>query len=792
MKFPLVVLSLLLITSCADQTTEKEVVEAQQTHHDFIHGLASPIRMNAGPTYVVLSDYVQQYKNIDHVIFLGDTLEIDTISWHVVLTKQPQQAIAPLKVFVEGQRHDIPVFKTEKLRYKFQYTAEGTPKKVELAGNMNGWNPSATPLVFEDGLWKTYFDLDPGIYQYQVVVDGEWMLDQNNDESMSNGQGGFNSLFVVGDPNQRAPRLFTSTPLEGSIPIAINTPGTIHIWWEDLYQGEMAVHPGADTVWVLTPPEIAKEHASSTLRAWIENDNIRGNDIVIPLKNGVPVTSTSSLPRTDPHKWIMYFLMVDRFYDGDSTINFPVDDPSILPIANHFGGDLKGVQDQLNNGYFDELGVNTIWVSPIAKNAEGAWGLWDKGVTSTFSGYHGYWPISSSEIDPNFGTEASFKELISSIHDDDMNIIVDYVANHVHENHPVYQQNNSWATPLYLPDGRMNTELWDEQRLTTWFDTFLPTLNLEDPVVAEAMTDSALFWLDNYDIDGFRHDATKHIPQNFWRQLTLKAKDRYLNPDQAMTAERTSFQIGETYGNPELISSYVSSGMLDAQFDFNLYDACVDAFAKDFTSFENLERVLEESLHFYGSHHLMGNITGNQDRVRFTSYADGSVKFSEDGKLVGWTRTIENTGNDGFDKMCMLQAFILTSPGIPCIYYGDEIGMPGGNDPDNRRMMLFDELNNEQLQLRNNVAQLAQLRQDRMSLIYGDLVIKEAESHLFSFSRIYLGEVTYTTIYKGEPKVVPVEQITGSSGNEVLFLHNAELQGDMLSLSPNAVIITGN
>jgi len=123
-----------------------------------------------------------------------------------------------------------------------------------------------------------------------------------------------------------------------------------------------------------------------------------------------------------------------------------------------------------------------------------------------------------------------------------MNIIVDYVANHVHENHPVYQQHKDWATPLYLPDGRMNTELWDEERLTTWFDTFLPTLDLENPVVAEAMTDSALFWLHNYDIDGFRHDATKHIPESFWRMLTLKAKNRILNPDGKNENERKAFR----------------------------------------------------------------------------------------------------------------------------------------------------------------------------------------------------------------------------------------------------------
>ena len=103
-------------------------------------------------------------------------------------------------------------------------------------------------------------------------------------------------------------------------------------------------------------------------------------------------------------------------------------------------------------------------------------------------------------------------------------------------------------------------QLWDEQRLTTWFDTFMPTLDLERPEVYQTMTDSAVWWVENTNIDGFRHDATKHIPEVFWRTLTHKVRSKQRQP---------LFQIGETYGAPELIRGYLSNGMLDAQFDFN-------------------------------------------------------------------------------------------------------------------------------------------------------------------------------------------------------------------------------
>jgi cyclomaltodextrinase len=205
-----------------------------------------------------------------------------------------------------------------------------------------------------------------------------------------------------------------------------------------------------------------------------------------------------------------------------------------------------------------------------------------------------------------------------------MNVILDFVAHHVHKEHPLFQEHPDWVTPLVLPDGTINTERWDEHRLTTWFDIFLPTWDFARPEVREALADSAIFWLKEFELDGFRHDATKHVPEEFWRKLTSRIKNEI---------DRPIYQIGETYGNPELIGSYVNSGQMDAQFDFNLYDAAVDVFANANSGFQNLRRVLEESLQNYGSHHLMGNITGNQDRARFASYADGSVLFSEDAKL---------------------------------------------------------------------------------------------------------------------------------------------------------------
>jgi cyclomaltodextrinase len=363
-----------------------------------------------------------------------------------------------------------------------------------------------------------------------------------------------------------------------------------------------------------------------------------------------------------------------------------------------------------------------------------------------------------------------------------MNVILDYVANHVHEDHPIYKKHPDWATDLYLPDGSMNIERWDDHRLTTWFDTFLPTLDLSRPEVYSAMTDSAMWWVENSAVDGFRHDATKHIPEVFWRTLTMKMK--VLN----RTRGRRLFQIGETYGSPTLISSYISSGMLDAQFDFNHYDAAVAALAFDDGSFENLASTARESLKSYGAHNLMGNITGNQDRIRFTSLADGGVVPEGNGKFEGWTQDIKHVkGGGGFEKMRMLMSYLMAMPGIPCIYYGDEIADVGGNDPDNRRVMRFDDLSIEEGSTLSWTSEWIQLRRSRMSLLYGSCNIEALSQTLLKITREYLGEESVVYINKSKESVE-----VSAEGKSILAGKAEDLQSGMIVIPSQSAICLGD
>ena len=527
------------------------------------------------------------------------------------------------------------------------------------------------------------------------------------------------------------------------------------VLWQDTRATEYINYEQYGTEATLTiEPAWRESKGRSFIRVYAMGDGKRLNDLLIPLENGKVVSDVAQLTRHDDQAQVLYSLMIDRFHNGNKANDWKMNSPEVLDIVDYQGGDIAGITQKIKDGFFTELGINTIWISPITQNPWDAWGMnkfpngnkYDSTKTYTkFSGYHGYWPIFTTEVEKRFTTEEELHEMLDVAHKNGINVILDYVANHMHINSPTLQAHPDWHTDSILPDGRRNFELWDEARLTTWFDVHIPTLDLERPEVCSPMTDSALVWLDKFAFDGFRHDACKHIPLNYWRELGAKMKQRY--PD------RHIWMIGETYGDPALIGSYVKSGMLNSQFDFNIYHTAIDVLGKPNQSLQKMHETVMQSLAAYGSHHTMGNISGNHDKCRFISLAGGAVSWNENDKAAGWEREIGVTADGNPEKeeqaykaAMLLEVINLTIPGVPCIYQGDEYGEAGANDPDNRHMLKFNGLSERQQQFRNEVQQLVQLRRNSLPLIYGEYIPVTVTDTLWVFDRTYMGETVRVSI----------------------------------------------
>ena len=723
-------LTILLVSCGQNNTTYKDTK---------IFGLASPIQLTGDTTRIIQSDYFTSPVIIDSVVSDDKTLHVSYVDDFIfIVAGQDNRPVSNLTVYAEGIPYAFLVKGMKVTKTGIAVEAMQNFDDVKVKGEFSDW---LELQMTGPSLWTIQLMLKPGKYQYKLVADGKEIDDPNNPIKISNGMGGFNNVLEVKGPNKdQLPKITTDSFTKTEVIISSEMTHGIYAYWNN-FRIE-AIKEG-DKFKVLIPP-FAKYEARSHIRVFGYNKVAASNDLLIPLAKGKVITDPTKLNNSDWHSSIMYFMMVDRFVDGDTSNNKPVNDPAILTKAQYYGGDIKGITQKIKAGYFRDLGINTIWISPITQNPTDAWGQFNDPDTK-FSGYHGYWPITSTSVDYRLGNSADVKEMLHTAHSNGLSVLLDYVANHVHEQHAVYQKHKDWVTPLYLPDGTMNTEKWDEHRLTTWFDTFLPTLDLEKQEVTDFMVDSAIYWITEYNFDGFRHDATKHIPNNFWRTLNKKVKKV------SQEKGKYIYQIGETYGSHELINSYIGSGLLDAQFDFNMYDNALPVFATEDESMTRLGEALEASLSTYGYHHLMGNITGNQDKPRFMSYADGTLSFDTpwmEYKRIGWKQTIEVQDSLAYRKMAMFNAFNLTIPGIPIIYYGDEIGMAGAGDPDNRRMMRFENLKKQEAALQKEIGSLIQVRTKNLALVYGDFTIEENTTNKLKYTRRYFDNQVTITLNK--------------------------------------------
>jgi len=697
--------------------------------------LNSLLTLKIGENVLSLQDFIMNPSEIDSITSsstkLISRIDSNRINANIVVLPDMEHFV-DVKLWIKGIPYSVPCRKTDKLDFLFTFNPQGKIyKKVQIAGQMNDWVPSLSPdlKMNKKGVYEVTLNLSPGTYLYQMSLDGQQNHDANNSGKVDNGYGKFNSILQVAGQKDKMPILYTSGFTGKNITLLVQHEAShVFVYYQNYRLPDKFIKLAKGKIIFDIPAEAGKQDRSF-MRVWASNDFGVSNDVLIPLEKGKVLTDSKDIRRTDKRAQIIYFMLVDRFKDGDKTNNHPMNRPDVNHKVDYWGGDLAGLKQKIDDDYFEKLGVNTLWISPMNQNPTQPYGYYAP-MKTKFSGYHGYWPISSSKVDYRFGTNTEFRNLVNDAHNRNMNVLLDYVAHHVHIDHPFYKLHPQFTTSLYLPDGTMNTERWNDYRLTTWFDTFLPTIDFSKPNVVDMMTDSAMFWIKEFKVDGFRHDACKHIPEQFWRELTHKIK--------VLNSGKSLYQIGETYGSPELISSYLTTGMLDGQFDFNVFDIANTTFAGvGGSNLQQVNTILISSLYIYGNHNLMGNISGNQDKPRFMAYASGDLKFGEDSKTAGWQRVIGITDSTAYDKLLLMQTFNMTIPGIPVIYYGDEIGLTGGNDPDCRRMMKFEGWNNREKNLWNKVSVLTHLRKNNPVLVYGEFINIETNKDNWVYARKY-------------------------------------------------------
>jgi glycosidase len=375
---------------------------------------------------------------------------------------------------------------------------------------------------------------------------------------------------------------------------------------------------------------------------------------------------------------VIYLIMPDRFANGDPTNDEPADAPGTHDRSNpraYHGGDLRGIREHLP--YLRELGVTTLWLTPILKNGAA-------------QDYHGYGAVDLYAVDPHLGTLQDYQGLVAEAHKQGMKIFFDFVPNHVGPKHP-------WVAEPPLPDwfhgtahhhmdttSGANGAFYGKTEKPTiandpfetlvdphaarrlsrnltdgWFFNVLPDLNTEDPMVAEYLLQNSVWWAESTGLDGFRLDTFPYVPRSFWSawHAGLHRLYPYLTT------------VGEVFHPDPSVTSFFAGGQrrfdgidsgLNTLFDFPMFFALRDVLLQNAPAGRIADVLRHDSLYVHPD--TLITFFANHDVARLAS-ADGSSPT----------------------KIQAAFGLTLTLRGIPELYYGDEIGMAGGGDPDNRR-----------------------------------------------------------------------------------------------------------
>jgi alpha-amylase len=478
---------------------------------------------------------------------------------------------------------------------------------------------------------------------------------------------------------------------------------------------------------------------------------------------------------------VVYQLLVDRFADGDPGNNFRVDRNA---MGKYHGGDWKGVEDKLD--YLQELGVTTLWISPIVKNVD---------TDAGFDGYHGYWAQDLTALNPHFGDLAALRSMVFAAHKRKMKVIVDIVTNHLGQlfyydinmnGEPDERVSGNGSTtgvthineydPDFDPRGVQSfTSLGEAGPAPVIFvydpaSNHVPpepavfqnplafnrrgrTYNFEDPeqlikgdfpgglkdvdttlcgprdgiAVKEAMVESYARWVELTDIDGFRIDTIKHVEREFWRYFTQKLRQRLLKGGKAKF-----FMFGEAFdGRDQLVGAFTKTEP-PPEAELAIENECIDEGPK--ITGDQLDSVFYFPQYFTAIRDVfqLGLSTKRIETLWAQRPVTWGTEAPKDGIGVPPVQVPVNFIDNHDVPRFLFQgtpaglknalAFTFTTQGIPCLYYGTEQDFAGGNDPSNREDLWTSEYKTDSDTFRF-IQKLAKIRKDHAAIRRGDIKV---------------------------------------------------------------------
>lgn len=489
----------------------------------------------------------------------------------------------------------------------------------------------------------------------------------------------------------------------------------------------------------------------NTVAAGVKNIPVTVKDIygnVYTTATNVTVTERKkSAGDFDWDEAVIYFAVTDRFFDGDAENNdaYGVGDYNIGEKggSSYHGGDFAGLNQKLD--YLKDLGVNTIWITPIVENITED--QHDNKTDTATYGYHGYWASDFTKLNKHLGTEQQFKALLDAAHSKGMKIMVDVVLNHAG-----YGTEKYFNSILTDADGNSISMIRDSNNTISGDDKYdslsdLPDFVTENKAVTDQLVTWQTEWMSKYSIDYYRVDTVKHVETTTWE--AFKNSLTKVNPDFKMIGEYS----GAGYANN---AGELGTGSMDALLDFDFND-----FAQKFVTgdISGVESSLQKRNGAINNTATMGSFLSSHD--------EDSLQY----KLVNESKLSEE---EAYNLMKVAATLQITAKGQPVLYYGEEIGQGGANNwplQTNRRDFDWTELEKQKadsnsiynhyktmLAIRNTYTDVF-ARGNRSTVAASDAEGYEVISRSYGNSTLYVG----MNVKEAEKEVViPVAESAGT------------------------------
>jgi len=593
------------------------------------------------------------------------------------------------------------------LRYK---PGEGSfTSSVSIAGEWNEFSPDADVMEGpnEAGELTKTIELEPGLWAYKLVIDkSNWKLDPGQ-AYRKYVDGVENSAVRVADCALPRLEAITTQVAGGDFMAEVRyIDGIAAAGLDSASVSAVLRHHGTEKP---VSPEVGSDGSSPVFNLALSA--LESGKYTLVLKASDKAGRASEPLRlvfwveNEAFEWrdaLIYMIMTDRFQNGDLA-NDPEKTPGVTDArADWHGGDLEGVRQAIESGALDKLGVRAIWLTPFATNPDGGYLASDQ--QHLVSGYHGYWPVRAREVDPRLGGEEALRAMVAAAHKHGIRVLMDFVVNHVHQGHEYFLEHKDWFRTGCVC-GTSGCD-WTEHRLDCVFATYMPDVNYTVPEATARFVEDAVWWLDEFDLDGLRVDAVKHVEDVAITNLSATVRREF------EAAGTRHFLMGETamgWTNPvdcgcnfdaecsikcnksqyDTISHYIGDDKLDGQFDFVLYHAVpYRVFAYNEHGLGHADFWTKASLSTYPAGSVMTPYIGSHDTPRFVTLATYRGQDAAHDKGISgnqWENVAKPPDTlDPYSRHSVALAWLLGLPGAPLLYYGDEYGQYGGADPGNR------------------------------------------------------------------------------------------------------------